>query len=35
MALAILISLVGYSVAVKVYTALKVLGIKVENMTQQ
>ena len=35
MALAILVSLVGYSVGVKIYTILKVLGIKVENMTQQ
>ena len=35
MALAILVSLVGYSVAVKIITVCKMLGIKIENMNEQ
>ena len=35
MALAILVSLVGYSVAVKIIVVCKMLGIKIENMNEQ
>jgi hypothetical protein len=35
MALAILIGLVGYSMAVKVIAICKMLGIKIENMNEQ
>lgn len=35
MALAILVSLVGYSVAVKIIAVCKMLGIKIENYTEQ
>ena len=35
MALAILVSLVGYSVAIKIIATCKMLGIKIENMNEQ
>ena len=35
MALAILVSLVGYFVAIKIIATCKMLGIKIENMNEQ
>ena len=34
-AMAILTGLVGYSVAVKLYTWFKMIGIKIDNMDEQ
>ena len=35
MTLAAIIALLGYTIGVKIYAALKALGIKVENMSQE
>ena len=35
MTLTIIIGLLGYTVGVKIYAALKSLGIKVENLSQE